>query len=226
MYTKDNKTTVQEGYDVWASTYDEYPNPTLAIDDLNFPEMYADLEECSILEIGCGTGRHTSRLLDQSNKVTAVDVSEGMLTLAKERLAGRPVNFIHGDFLELDQLHGEPFDAVVMSLVLEHVEELDSFFQKLNSHLLKGGVFLFSEIHPERAKSGKLAHFKDSQGNESWLGSTAHSSEAIKSAASKFGFAVKTQRSVSGDKTLAAMNAGWEKYIGKPMIEMWKMEKC
>ena len=36
-----------------------------------------DKEE--VLEIGCGTGRHTRRLVEQGNSVTGLDLSEGML---------------------------------------------------------------------------------------------------------------------------------------------------
>lgn len=65
----------QSGYNCWSEFYDSYPNPTVAIDDIYFPPFYSQIKNQSVLEIGCGTGRHTRRLLASNNHVTGVDIS-------------------------------------------------------------------------------------------------------------------------------------------------------
>jgi SAM-dependent methyltransferase len=100
----------QRGYDQWAATYDTDPNSTVAADDLAFPRLWSALRGQRVLELGCGTGRHTTRLLAQDNTVVALDLSAEMLARARARCPG--VHFVHGDVLTLapDAL-GEPFQA-------------------------------------------------------------------------------------------------------------------
>ena len=62
----------QESYNIWSSTYDSSPNSTLMIDDLKFPPRYKDWSNKNILDVGCGTGRHTKRLRDQGNAVIGI----------------------------------------------------------------------------------------------------------------------------------------------------------
>ncbi|HEX2948439.1 MAG TPA: class I SAM-dependent methyltransferase [Armatimonadota bacterium] len=52
-----------------------------------------------ILEIGCGTGRHSVELAKRGYRVTAVDISEGMLAEAAQAAdaAGVDIDFIHAD---------------------------------------------------------------------------------------------------------------------------------
>ncbi|MCM0604990.1 MAG: hypothetical protein KA715_02775 [Xanthomonadaceae bacterium] len=47
------------GYDRWSRVYDQTLNSTVAADELNFPKFWGDFSGVEILEVGCGTGRHT-----------------------------------------------------------------------------------------------------------------------------------------------------------------------
>jgi SAM-dependent methyltransferase len=164
----------QRGYDQWAATYDTDPNSTVAADDLAFPRLWSALRGQRVLELGCGTGRHTTRLLAQDNTVVALDLSAEMLARARARCPG--VHFVHGDVLTLapDAL-GEPFQAALSALVLEHVADLPRYFGVLAAHLRPGARYYVSELHPARAQAGRLAHFVDAAtGRETWLESTAH----------------------------------------------------
>jgi ubiquinone/menaquinone biosynthesis C-methylase UbiE len=89
----------QTGYDLWSATYDSDSNSTIAIDDLHFPKQWAHVSGKKVLEIGCGTGRHTIRLIDQGNEVVGIDFSRGMLEKAKLKLQSRRMTLIEGDFL-------------------------------------------------------------------------------------------------------------------------------
>ena len=97
--SKDNKIDIDNtaGYDRWAGFYDSYPNPTVAADDLAFPVLWAGLRDCDVLEIGCGTGRHTVRLA-RDNRVTGIDISAGMLDAARAKLPPS-VKLLHADFM-------------------------------------------------------------------------------------------------------------------------------
>jgi len=87
-------TRVAEGYDRWANTHDAMPNATVAADERTFPLLWPQRHGLRVLEIGCGTGRHTRRLAAQGNLVTALDVSAGMLAVARDDMALRNVTFV------------------------------------------------------------------------------------------------------------------------------------
>jgi uncharacterized protein YhfF/ubiquinone/menaquinone biosynthesis C-methylase UbiE len=211
-------TSIAHAYDCWSSFYDAYPNPTVAADELKFPKFWKHLSHKSVLEIGCGTGRHTRKLIAQSNRLTAVDPSAGMLERA--RALGLPgVEWIMGDFMEVKL---GTYDAVVCSLVLEHIENLDCFFAKLARVLKPDGEFWLSEIHPSRAAKGSVAHFKDPiSAEEVWLGSYVHGEEAVRMAAERVGFKLMVEEDGLADEEFVAIKEEWTKYIGLKMVKIW-----
>lgn len=214
------------GYDRWSLFYDRYPNPTVAIDELSFPSVWREsLRGQSVLEIGCGTGRHTEKLMALGNHVTALDASRGMLDEAKKKITASNVQFIEGDFLGWEPSPSEAFDAAIMSLVLEHMKEIDRVFQKISSVLKAHGQFFLSEIHPARTAKGILAHFRDESGEEIHLQSHPHSEESIRAAAEIAGFRIERKLDVLGTESLAGINPKWSKHIGSPMIQIWIFEK-
>jgi len=106
----------------------------------------------SLLDLGCGTGRHDLLLAAHGHTVTGADLSEEMLSVARTQpLPGSAVpaaklpEFVHGDVRTLRL--GKHFDAVVS---LFHVmsyqvtnQDLRAAFTTARAHLHPGGVFLF-----------------------------------------------------------------------------------
>jgi SAM-dependent methyltransferase len=103
----------------------------------------------SLLNLGCGTGKHDLLLGEAGYRVYGVDLSEGMVRLAIERAAGcnldGKLRFSHGD-VRLVRL-GERFDAVlalfhVMSYQVTDGDILDTL-NTAGAHLGPGGIFIF-----------------------------------------------------------------------------------
>ena len=211
-----------KAYNQWSDQYDQMPNSTIAVDDRFFPAAWTHLKG-DVLEIGAGTGRNTAKLLDLGCRVTAVEISPGMLALAREKLAGRAVEFVEGDFLT-QRLPG-PFDAAVTSLVLEHIQDLPLFFSKVAGLLGAGGDFYFSEIHPLRIAAGSQANFSLPSGEIVKLVSFAHTEDDYLRAAEASGLRQTLNQDIAGDATLARLHAGWEKYLGKPMLKIMGFRK-
>lgn len=100
----------------------------------------------SILDLGCGTGRHDLLLAAKGYAVTGVDVSSSMLDAAKAVTPpGSRLEFIHGDIRDIRL--GRTFDAVI---ALFHVMsyqttngDLKRAFGSAASHIGKGGLFIF-----------------------------------------------------------------------------------
>lgn len=99
----------------------------------------------SVLDLGCGTGVHSSLLAREGYQVQGVDISEDMLEAAARRVInGNPV-FTPGDARTV-RLH-HTFDVVVS---LFHVisyqtsnDDLLNFLSTAHEHLRPGGYFIF-----------------------------------------------------------------------------------
>ena len=101
----------------------------------------------SILDMGCGTGKHAELLCNKGYTVHGIDLSSDMLEIAEERRKGKrdKLNFTHSSIQELNL--GEKFDVVVslfhvMSYQNTNGELLDAL-KVTKSHLKDGGVFIF-----------------------------------------------------------------------------------
>jgi SAM-dependent methyltransferase len=74
----------RSAYDRWLVFYDQEPNPIVAVDEAHFPGIWRRLSGQRVLEIGCGTGRHTTlKLARQGNEVV------GIAPLARARVERR-----------------------------------------------------------------------------------------------------------------------------------------
>ncbi len=109
----------------------------------------------SILDLACGTGTVSRLLAPRGYSMTGVDLSAGMLDVARRRAeeAGLPIVFHRQDAAELD-LGAARFDAVVclfdsLNYILEP-ERLRSAFARVFAHLRPGGTFIF-DVNTEYA---------------------------------------------------------------------------
>ena len=107
----------------------------------------------SVLDLGCGAGNFTLKLLDliPDFDCTLVDLSLPMLDKAKERISkvskGK-ISTVQTDFLNL-QLPAETFDIVVTGAAMHHLrtdEEWETVFTKIFKSLKKGGCFWISDL--------------------------------------------------------------------------------
>jgi SAM-dependent methyltransferase len=95
------------------------------------------------LEIGCGSGLFTARFAATGADITAVDLSAELLAFAHaRRLDPARVRFVQGRFEDLTD--AGPFDAVIGSSVLHHVD-LAAALRNAFRLLTPGGRFSFAE---------------------------------------------------------------------------------
>ena len=84
-----------------------------------------------VLEIGCGTGSVTLRLLSHGARVMAIDHSPEMLEQARARIAGcasSRIEWLEQTASEIDRLPEAGFDAVVLSLCLSDMSSSERAF--------------------------------------------------------------------------------------------------
>ena len=157
---------VRDGYDRWARVYDYDANPLPALEDPQVREALGDVRAREVLDLGCGTGRHTEWLVAGGARVTAVDFSEAMLEQARRKVPAADVRFIVHDRHEPLPLDDASFDAVVSGLVLEHLRDLDAFFAEAHRVLRPQGRAVVSAMHPAMFLRGSRARFTDPDSGE------------------------------------------------------------
>jgi len=95
------------------------------------------------LEIGCGSGMFTEMFAATGATIIAVDISRELLEKAKARqLPPERVTFVHGRFEDCE-IDG-PFDAVIGSSVLHHLE-IAAAIGHVFRLLRPGGLLSFAE---------------------------------------------------------------------------------
>ena len=122
-----------------ARTYDESSQPQQAWASDVLARLDGIATDGTILDVGCGTGRVTELLLAlvPRGQVLAVDASEDMVALARERLGGRAQVWCQDALdIELD----EPVDVVVSTAALHWVSDHDRLWARLARSLRHGGV--------------------------------------------------------------------------------------
>ncbi len=126
---------------------DEYLNPTAdrGVDQkiLDFVSDFviSRLNGDRILELGVGDRIWTPKLVNKFTDVTSIDGSSGLLTAMQEKFAGKlegkcwtPVCSLFEDY-QPDQ----PFDTVLATFVLEHVDNPGLILQMARQNWLKPG---------------------------------------------------------------------------------------
>lgn len=114
------------------------------------------VENCTILEVGCGEGAVVDFLTpSQREKYTGFDVSEHAITIAKTKRptgsSGGGPHFIHANAHDINFTPDQTFDAIIFSEVLyylEHENAIDKFVQ----YLAPSGVVIISLHVPHHDK--------------------------------------------------------------------------
>lgn len=159
--------SVEEAYNSWAAQYDTNDNKTRDMEASVLRASLSTLSFKTCLEIGCGTGKNTEWLVTKADQITAVDLSENMLSLAKAKIISDKVRFAKADITKDWEFAKDcQFDLVVFSLVLEHIENLESLFRTLNQHVKAKGYVYVGELHPFKQYTGSKARFETQNGLE------------------------------------------------------------
>lgn len=111
--------------------------------------MLGDVRGRRVLDAGCGQGYFSRMLADRGAEVTGVEPTDTMLGYAREKEAAlhQGIRYVQADLAELPDL-GDPFDAVVSSMVLASVPDWKPALRACVRSLVPGGLFVFSINHP------------------------------------------------------------------------------
>jgi len=95
---------------------------------------------CSLLEVGCGTGSFLERVKSKCASVSAIEYNPSLTEILKKK--GIPI--YNQSIQEHAKSHECNYDVICAFQVLEHVPEVNSFIKGCLSCLKKGGNLIFS----------------------------------------------------------------------------------
>lgn len=101
-----------------------------------------------ILDIGAGTGLFSNFILKKypNASLTLIDISEKMLTIAKERFKDLTnIRYIAEDYTKYD--FDDKYDIIISALSIHHLpdEEKSRLYKKCYSMLAENGIFINSD---------------------------------------------------------------------------------
>ncbi len=123
------------------------------VESHTFFGLAGDLADLNVLDLACGEGFYTRQIKYRgAAEVTGVDISEGMIRLAREAEAASPLGLKYycQDVLLLDL--DKKFDLICASYLLNYartVDELDQMSRVVVNHLKPGGRFITINSNPD-----------------------------------------------------------------------------
>lgn len=151
--------SVEEGYKLWAATYDDQPNPLLALEERVLAPLLPDVRRKNVLDAGCGTGRWLRRLVSRGARTAAgVDSSAAML----ERAVVCPElvhRLIRADCLALP-VRPRTVDLIVCSFTIGHIGPLDVLAREFSRVARPDADVFLTDLHPQAQAEGWRVGFR------------------------------------------------------------------
>ena len=148
--TEFQEVSVQEGYALWAASYDQENNGLIFVEERHVDRLLAQLPFTRVLDVGTGTGRHALKLARRGASVTAIDQSTEMLAVARQAALrdGLPIDFQLASLDDGLPFEARQFDLLISALMLSHLPNLAHALQEFARVLQVGGYLLMTDFHP------------------------------------------------------------------------------
>jgi 2-polyprenyl-3-methyl-5-hydroxy-6-metoxy-1,4-benzoquinol methylase len=140
-------------FEKYAHKYDQESFVKGTIGECDFIEKELNYNKSlKILDVGCGTGRHSIELSKRGYSITGIDLSEDMLRRAKQKAAenGQSIEFLQHDARDLP--FENEFDVAIMlcegGFPLMETDEMNFEILKNVTKALKSpGKFIFTTLN-------------------------------------------------------------------------------
>ncbi|MDE3179972.1 MAG: class I SAM-dependent methyltransferase [Acidobacteriota bacterium] len=151
--------SAEHGYELWARSYDQEPNPLLALEERLLTPILPNLNGRMVLDLACGTGRWLAALmLRGAISGIGIDFSQAMLAAAgsKPLLCGR---LVRADCLTTP-LPRAAVDVVVCSFAIGHISKIEALAAELARVARPHAAIYVSDMHPEAYRRGWRTGFR------------------------------------------------------------------
>jgi SAM-dependent methyltransferase len=137
-----------------AKFYDMQPDP-FSKRDIEFYISQLPSSDCSVLEIGCGTGRVLLPLSEHCRSIQGIDVSDGMIGVCRQKLTSSQVN---GEKISIEVCDArmfrvkKTFDLIIAPFRvfqnIENDEDVKAFFETVRLQLAENGRCILNVFKP------------------------------------------------------------------------------
>jgi ubiquinone/menaquinone biosynthesis C-methylase UbiE len=122
-------------------------------------------EKGRVLDVACGTGRHSIEIASKGHNVTGFDSSENMIHYAKKLALEQdlPIEFFVADMMDISNIAGLEVDLIFCLgnsfALLRSFENLESVFASLPPLLSKNGRLVFQVLNFEEILTSGFRYF-------------------------------------------------------------------
>lgn len=130
-----------------------------------FKEMLPELQNKTVLDLGCGFGWHCRYAREQqASSVIGVDISAKMLQKAREMTEDPAISYMNMPIEDIN-FSASQFDVVISSLAFHYIQSFEALCSKVYACLKPGGSFVFSVEHPIFTSRNEQDWYYDDQGS-------------------------------------------------------------
>jgi malonyl-CoA O-methyltransferase len=149
----------RSAYRLWSASYDDDPNPILALERRVISERMGSVSGQCLLDIGTGTGYWLAYARSRGAHAFGIDLSEEMLSNAAKKDGPRSC-LIRADMNRLPVRQGVA-DIAICSMVIGYIPDVRNLFRELArvSHSV-----IVSDLHPGAAEAGWQRGFETADG--------------------------------------------------------------
>ena len=102
------------------------------------------------LELGAGTGILSFLLASKVGHITMMDSSSEMVKVTEEKIHNRQITNLSAVFFDLEKETPDgSFDLIFNQMVLHHIENIESIFDKFYHLLQNGGFLAIADLYTE-----------------------------------------------------------------------------
>lgn len=147
---------IAQSFSQAAQQYDDVADLQRLVADRLF-DLYAQKLAGRVMDLGCGTGYVTGKLLAQTaiSKITAVDIAPGMLALSRQRY-GEQVDWLLADAQSMG-VATDSHAAIISSLAIQWCADLPALFSNMARVLEPGGEFVAATLGPNTLRELRWA---------------------------------------------------------------------
>lgn len=91
-------------------------------------------ERSSVLDLGCNLGDISFIIAEKAKKVVGIDYNKKAIEIAKKRYQRRNLEFHYGEALEFLKNSSEHFDVLILSHILEHLDNPEEFLNNFKNN--------------------------------------------------------------------------------------------
>ncbi|MDA1015912.1 MAG: class I SAM-dependent methyltransferase [Planctomycetota bacterium] len=220
MHRSPELVSSNEGYRLWASTYDTTRSPLHLLEEHVLSRWVQDFRRGVALDVGCGTGRLMRWLRARGfESVVGVDRSHEMLQVAVDT----DCVVVNGDAIRLP-IASHSVDVACSSFTLNHVRDLQLAAAEMARCVRTGGTIYVAEYHPIATEHNWTRSFKSDDQTVS-IHLFPHRTEDYIEAFQSVGFSLVRMAEPKVGLELLAINdprvpAFVDRFAGVPLILM------